>query len=263
MARRLLLGLVLAVSGCERVPPSGGDAAVIDDAPTDAGAADAGGVDAGQRDAGRVDSGLPDAGLRVDAGSLGDAGPALDAGSPGVAVESQSSLLATTDVPANGVDEVVVVVALKDEFGDGVQGVTPVLLVTGTGNSTPACSTTQSNGQAICTFTSTVAETKTISLQTPVALSTTTRFIGGTAVLANSSFDGGPSTVTADGVAAATFTVRLIDARGNPVQNATPVLMVSGVGTLSTGPPPTRKACRRHRCGRRAWARAAFGWSLR
>ncbi len=238
MARRVLVALALSTGACERVPRGPGEPVVIDEG-VDAGNRQNGVPDAGTPDA-SVDGGRPrdagstfDAGVVIDAGPLGDAGPVVDAGAPGVPVESESSLVATAVAIADGVDQVVVLVSLKDAQMNGVAGITPSLQVSGAGNSALACTVTGTNGISTCRFSSTVAETKTISLQTPVALSTTTRFDAGPAVLANSSFDGGPARVAADGTSAATFAVTLIDARGNPVRGEMPGLAVSGVGFLA------------------------------
>lgn len=73
-------------------------------------------------------------------------------------------------VVADGVSTGTVVITLRDASSMAVSGVIPTFSATDTGatNIYGACSSTDSLGQSNCTIKSTVAENKTLSIQTPV-----------------------------------------------------------------------------------------------
>ncbi|MDX2011627.1 MAG: Ig-like domain-containing protein [Myxococcaceae bacterium] len=218
------------VIGCERPVPfvsDGGPVEVQDGGVTNAGPRDGG------EDGGGGDAGLGDGGASVDAG------PGLDAGRPGVPDPAQSSLVATALAVADGVDEAVVVISIKDVFGTGVAGVTPVLSIGGTGNLTRPCTPTLASGVSTCGVRSTVAEPKALTTSSPVVLTGATRFVAGPPADATSTFDGGPTTLPADGTSEGLVSVRLSDAFGNPVEGVTPTLTLTGLAAQLAPPAPT------------------------
>ncbi len=87
----------------------------------------------------------------------------------GPAVVANSTILAATPTIADGVDTCEVTVTLKDINNNLVSGIVPTYSMTGTLNTPSACPATDALGQAICTVTSTKAESKIVSLVSPFA----------------------------------------------------------------------------------------------
>ncbi len=96
---------------------------------------------------------------------------------------ANSTVVAQAGTPiADGVDATIVDVTLLASDMSPVQGVTPAILATGTGNANYSCGPTDVNGQTTCTFTSTRAETKTVRLSSPITkVGNTTTFVHGPA----------------------------------------------------------------------------------
>jgi hypothetical protein len=87
--------------------------------------------------------------------------------SPGAASASQSSLSATGPIEADGSSTSTVTVTLKDAYGNAISGVTPVLSVSGSGNTSSCPSATNASGVTSCTLSSNVEGVKTLSLSSP------------------------------------------------------------------------------------------------
>lgn len=150
----------------------------------------------------------------------------------GSAVAANSNITGTGPVIANGSATSTVTITLRDASNNPVSGITPTFAATdtGSGNTYQACSVTNASGVSTCTMRSTRAETKTLSIVSPVAKADgTVVFTAGPAVAANSNVTGtGP--IVADNVAASTITVSLRDANNNPVPGITPVYASTGTG---------------------------------
>ena len=89
---------------------------------------------------------------------------------------SHSSISATAPVEANGQETSTVTITLKDSANQAIAGIIPVFSTSGSG-SIPVlsnCSPTNSSGISTCTIASTVAETKTLTLTSPLLSLTTT-----------------------------------------------------------------------------------------
>ena len=151
----------------------------------------------------------------------------------GAAVAANSTITGTGPVVANGSATSSVTITLKDANNNPVSGQTPTFSATDTGTSNVygTCSATNASGVSTCTLSSSIAETKTLSIATPVVKAEgTVIFTSGSAVAANSSIIGsGP--VIADGTAVSTVTITLKDAANNPVSGQTPTFSATDTGT--------------------------------
>jgi adhesin/invasin len=154
---------------------------------------------------------------------------------PNVPEASQSSIIGVGPVVADGVTQAQVIIRLRNYSGNPSVGVVPTFDASGSGNGYGACSASDASGVSFCTMTSTVAETKTLSIQTPVVKSGgTVDFVAGAPAAATSTIIGtGP--VVANGVATSLITITLLDAFGNPVSGQTPTFSATGSGN-SYGP---------------------------
>lgn len=74
----------------------------------------------------------------------------------------------STNVYADGVEPSTITIVLRDTNNHAMSGVVPVIEATGTGNTVSACSMTTILGASTCTVRSTVAESKTIKIVSPV-----------------------------------------------------------------------------------------------
>lgn len=153
----------------------------------------------------------------------------------GPAVAANSTITGTSPVIANGVATSTVTITLKDTNNNSVPGQTPTFSATDTGasNTYGSCSVTDTSGVATCTLASNNAETKTLSIATPISKTDgSVVFISGSAVAVNSTISGsGP--VTADGVSTSTVTITLKDASNNPVSGQTPTFSATDSGTTN------------------------------
>lgn len=154
----------------------------------------------------------------------------------GTAVAANSSITGTSPVTADGTATSTVTITLKDASNNPVAGQTPTFSATntGSGNTLGSCSATDASGISTCTLASTVAETKTLSIVSPVTKTGgTVVFTAGSAVAANSSITG-TSPVLADGTATSTVTITLKDASNNFVVGQTPTFGATDTGTTNT-----------------------------
>ncbi|MCU0640041.1 MAG: Ig-like domain-containing protein, partial [Candidatus Krumholzibacteria bacterium] len=143
-------------------------------------------------------------------------------------------------VTADGTDEALVTVVVRDAFGNAVPGGTVVLEMSGSGNSiTQPVGVTGANGVATGTVRSTVAEAKTVRARIDGSYMTDDVdlvFMAGSASLTLSEISADKVTVTADGVDEALMTVIVRDAQGNTVPGRTVTLEMSGSGNSITQP---------------------------
>jgi adhesin/invasin len=146
-----------------------------------------------------------------------------------------SQITGTGPVLANGVATSTVTIILYDAFNNPISGVVPTLRATNTsnGNVYNSCSSTTSTGVSTCTFSSTGAEIKTLSIATPVSANGgTVVFTSGTASASTSTITGtGP--VIADGSASSTITITLLDSNSNPVGGTVPTFSATNTGTTN------------------------------
>ncbi len=155
---------------------------------------------------------------------------------PNSAVAANSTITGTTPILANGVAASTVTITLKDNFNNPVSGQTPTFSATDTGstNNYGLCSATNSFGVSTCTLTSLKAETKTLSIATPVIKADgNVIFTADVAVAANSTITG-TSTVVANGVATSTITITLKDVNNNVVAGITPTFSATDTGINNT-----------------------------
>jgi Bacterial Ig-like domain (group 1)/Invasin, domain 3 len=143
-----------------------------------------------------------------------------------------STISGTGPVVANGVATSTITVTLKNSLNTAVVGVVPTFQATDTGatNVYGTCSATNASGVSTCTLSSTSAETKTLTITSPVTKSDgTVIFTAGSAVADNSSISGtGP--VIANGIATSTVTITLKDASNNVLTGVTPTFSATDTG---------------------------------
>ena len=91
----------------------------------------------------------------------------------GSALASASTITGTGPVNADGSSTSTITITLNDAYGNGVSGVTPTFSATNTNttNSYGTCSSSSASGVSTCTLSSSYAETKTLSIATPVSKS--------------------------------------------------------------------------------------------
>ncbi len=87
----------------------------------------------------------------------------------GPAAAGNSSISGTSPVAADGVAASTISITLADASGNPVSGVTPTFVATGSNNTLGPCSATDAGGASTCSLKSTTAETKTLSITSPVS----------------------------------------------------------------------------------------------
>ena len=158
---------------------------------------------------------------------------------PSLVSASLSTVAAAPTAIPVGTGTATITVTVKNASGQPISGATVVLSATGSGNSlVQPSAVTNASGVATGTFSSTVAEVKTISatangvpLNQTAAVTVTTGGVSGS----QSTLGVSASSISADG-GAATITVTARDAGGNPVSGATVVLAATGSGNTLTQP---------------------------
>lgn len=78
---------------------------------------------------------------------------------------SHSTITGTTNIVANGVSTSVITITIKDSNENPQEGIVPTFTATGSGNNYSTCSASDAAGVSLCTLSSTVAETKTLTLE--------------------------------------------------------------------------------------------------
>jgi adhesin/invasin len=155
--------------------------------------------------------------------------------SPGNVVAANSTINGTGTVVANGVSTSTITIVLKDASHVAVGGVIPAFVATdtGSGNTMSVCSSTDTTGTSTCTLKSTVAETKNLSLTSPVT------FSGGSVVFTpgppsvTTTILSGTGSVVADGSSTSNITLTLYDAQSNPISGTTPSFSATDTGSTN------------------------------
>jgi hypothetical protein len=154
----------------------------------------------------------------------------------GEPVAINSTITGTSQIIANGISSSTVTITLKDANNNPVPGKIPTFSATDSSgtNAYEACTTTNALGSSTCSLKSTKAETKTLSILTPVVKAgDQVVFTAGPAVIENSSISGtGP--VIADGVATSSVTISFKDAYNNPVSGVTPTFSATNTNSVNT-----------------------------
>ena len=148
-----------------------------------------------------------------------------------------STITCATNTLNNGSAQSVITFTIRDANRAPVAGYTITFASTGTNNTLVQPTTyTDKNGQAFGYIASTTAETKTISITSPAALtgvgtSTTTFVASSTASASNSTLVCDKASLGINNTSIITLTI--LDNNSNPVVGVTPILATSGVGTLT------------------------------
>jgi adhesin/invasin len=155
----------------------------------------------------------------------------------GSIASATSSITGTSSITANGTSTSTVTITLLDANSNPVTGSTPTFSATDTGSTNVygACTVGDALGVSTCTLASTKAETKTLSIATPVVKAGgSVTFVAGAASATTSTIvaSGGP--VVADGTSTATITITLLDANSNPISGSTPAFTATNTGTRNT-----------------------------
>ncbi len=157
---------------------------------------------------------------------------------PGTVSAAQSTVTASSPITAGSGPSTITVTA-RDASGNPIQGAAVVLGVTPTtGNTlTQPVGTTDANGVATGTLSSTSAQTKTVSatINSVAITQTATVLVNPAAVSAAQSTVTATSPIAA-GTGTSTITVTALDGFGNPIQGATVVLAATGSGNTLTQP---------------------------
>ena len=165
-----------------------------------------------------------------------------DINSPVTEVASiiNSSIVGTGSVVANNVEVSNVTIQLLDDNMLPIIGIVPTFSATDTGSTNTyfPCSATDSTGVSICTFKSTVAEAKILSIETPIIKAgQSVSFISGPPSPISSIT--ASSLIVADGVSNSEVTILLKDAFANPLVNVTPLFLAGGSNNVQDDCSPT------------------------
>jgi adhesin/invasin len=143
-----------------------------------------------------------------------------------------------TSVAADGVSPSTITITALDAYGHPLAGQSVSLSVSGSGNTVSTPANTGANGQTTATITSTVGETKSITVtigSTQINAQPTVTFILGGVSTIKSTAVASPNTgLVADGISTSTITVTAEDGSGNLLTEKTVVLAVSGSGNTLT-----------------------------
>jgi hypothetical protein len=142
---------------------------------------------------------------------------------------------------SNGANASTITVTAKDGFGNPIQGVTVVLLATGSGNTlTQPSGATNTSGVATGTLSSTATGTKVVSATgngSTITDQDTILVVPGEISAAQSTLQASPASIPAsNGSSISTITVIARDDQGNLVPGASVVLSATGSGNTLTQP---------------------------
>ncbi len=146
-----------------------------------------------------------------------------------------SSITGTGSVTANGVAISTVTITLKDSANVPVSGQVPTFSATNTGaaNAYGLCSATNSLGVATCTLKSTKAETKTLSIATPVVKADgTVVFTPGSPSSVTTTING-TTPVVANGISSSIVSITILDEFSNPISGVSPIFNATDSGTTN------------------------------
>jgi hypothetical protein len=160
-----------------------------------------------------------------------------------VSATASTAVANPTSVAADGSSASTITIAAMDAYGHPLAGQTVSLSVSGSGNTVSTPALTGTNGQTSATLTSTVAETKTITVtigSIQINAQPTVTFTAQGVSAVKSTAVASPNTgLVADGVSTSTITVTAMDGSGNPLSGKTVALAVSGSGNTLTQPNST------------------------
>jgi adhesin/invasin len=151
----------------------------------------------------------------------------------GLASAAHSSIqVAPGSVTADNSSAASVTITLRDAFDNPVSGQNVTFSASGSNNNlNQPAATTDANGQAIGSMSSSMAEMKTVSLASPTlsGVDSNINFVAGSPVAANSSISASPNNgLAADGITTAAVTISLKDAFGNPCSGISSTFASSG-----------------------------------
>ncbi len=152
---------------------------------------------------------------------------------PGAASTTTSTITGTGPIEPDGASTSSITVTLLDANSNPISGTTPVFTASGSNNTVNACSATNASGISTCTLSSTKAETKTLSITSPIAKSGGTVVFQPSAVSALHTTISGTTPVIADGVATSTVTITLKDASNVVVGGVTPAFTATDTGSTN------------------------------
>lgn len=158
-------------------------------------------------------------------------------------VSAQQSSLSTSSASTTASNTVTLTATARDEFGNLIPGATVEFFATGSDNTLTALALTDLNGEATSVFSSTRAETKTVSVHINSVTVDQTVLVDvtpGPASASQSSLVAGPGSVPMG--APATITVTARDAFDNVITGATVEFLATGSGNTLTGATPTNGA---------------------
>ena len=168
---------------------------------------------------------------------------------PGSVSASQTSVSAfpATITASSGSSASTLTITVRDQFGNVIKGKPVVLSATGTGNTlTQPATTTNSDGMATGTLSTTVTEGKIVSVTIDGTDVTQTAAVAVTPAgvgAAQSTVTTASGTITAsNGASSTTITVTARDPFGNLIEGATVVLAATGTGNALTQPTTTTNA---------------------
>ena len=148
-----------------------------------------------------------------------------------------------TTAAADGSTISTITITAMDDYSHPIPGQAVSLNVSGSGNTVSTPAATGANGRTTATLTSTVPETKTITVtigSTQINAQPTVTFTAQGVSAVTSTAVASPNTgLVADGVSASTITVTAKDGSGNPLSGKTVALAVSGSGNTLTQPGST------------------------
>ncbi len=179
---------------------------------------------------------------KAESKSIGLETPILKAGSgvifiPGPAFEANSSISGSGSVVANGVNTSTISILLRDSNNNPIIGTTPTFSATGSGNSYVDCSLTDSTGLAICSMSSTVAEVKTLSIETPITKNDgVVTFTSQVPEESNSNFKVGNFALN-DGFETVEVKIIINDSDDVAIEGYVPQIAVTGINTVSECSP--------------------------
>lgn len=143
-----------------------------------------------------------------------------------VPTTATSEISATGPVVANGSATSTIQIIIRDQNGAGMKGLTPEISASGSGNTYQACTVTDDSGQSTCAMSSTVAETKSISVTSPVAIAgASVVFVAGPATKLG--FSAQPDAGTEDQLFVIQPAVDVQDAFGNRVTTSTATITLA------------------------------------
>ena len=159
-----------------------------------------------------------------------------------VSASASSAVANPTTAAADGSTASTITITAMDDYGHALSGQTVSLNVSGSGNTVSTPAATDVNGHTTATLTSTVAETKTITVtigSTQINSQPTVTFTSQGVSAFNSTAVASPTNgLVADGISASTITVTAKDGSGNLLSNKTIVVGISGSGNTLIQPSP-------------------------